>query len=138
VYVKDGPAGVYHCIDDPAAAVKVPTPLEVTMPPQCTVDGVIVPPSTIVELPNSVVPALNPILDMVMKWRLAKNIVYTKTVNMIHIGDSPGAWIWGSQVLAPGTYNIQLCVKEIPEPPAAETNWANNSACTPYVLTVLP
>lgn len=139
VYFKDAPTGTYHCVNDPAAVTKTGTPPAVKTRQDCTVDGKVVTPSTMVVIPNPALPVVRPILDVLVMWTLTKNTDYVKTVNMIHIGDSPGPYVWTlNSGLVPGVYPIMVCAKEVPEWPAVENNWANNAACTPYTLNVLP
>jgi len=136
VYFKDAPPGIYHCVNDPGAVSKDPAPLSIVQQ-DCTVDGEIVPPLTLVEVPDPLLPTVNPILDVLVRWTLAKDTDYIKTVNMIHISDTPGPYVWNSTTLPPpGSYPIKVCVKEIPEPPAVETDWSDNADCADFTLIV--
>ena len=54
-------------------------------------------------------------------------------------GDTPGPYVWNWVDPAPGgPYDVLVCAKEIPEPPAKETDWSDNALCTPYTLTITP
>jgi hypothetical protein len=136
VYFKDLPDGTYHCVNSPDAVTKDPSPVAKTQQ-ECTVDGEIVPPSTEVEIPNVDLPVVRPILDSMVIWELLKDTDYTKTVNMVRLGGSTGDEVWETTVgPASGSYPILVCAKEIPEPPAVETDWSDNATCTPYTIVV--